>query len=318
MKTILVSASSGIVGYGILRNLRNHGYKLIGTTIYDLSPANCFADVVEIVPKANDSDYVDALVRIIKKYNVDILAPGHESEMIVWNENREKIKETGAVLLLNNEKLISLCSDKWLFYQEEEKKGLPCRIRTNLGLNIDNLSFPMVVKPRRGYGSQGVRVIRDNEELDEYKKWGNDSYIIQDFVGNNNEEYTVSAFFDSESCLKAMMALKRKLSKGGFTEMAETVRIDEFKDIITQLGSVFKPVGPTNFQFRKVGNIYKLLEINPRISSSTSIRAKFGYNECLMAIDYFLDNKDIVQPKIKKGRAIRYIEEYIWYDSDNI
>ena len=33
MKTILVSGASGIVGYGILKSLKNCGYKLIGTTI---------------------------------------------------------------------------------------------------------------------------------------------------------------------------------------------------------------------------------------------------------------------------------------------
>ena len=63
-----------------------------------------------------------------------------------------------------------------------------------------------------------------------------------------------------------------------------------------------------------------MLEINPRISSSTSLRKAFGYNEAEMCIDYFLNNSKTVIEKtnIKKGAAQRYIEYYITYDSYNI
>jgi hypothetical protein len=33
-----------------------------------------------------------------------------------------------------------------------------------------------------------------------------------------------------------------------------------------------------------------------------------------MAIDYFLEGKTIEQPRIKKGKAIRYIEDLIIYE----
>jgi hypothetical protein len=32
-----------------------------------------------------------------------------------------------------------------------------------------------------------------------------------------------------------------------------------------------------------------------------------------MAIEYFLENKEPIQPFIKKGRAIRYLEDMIFY-----
>jgi len=55
----------------------------------------------------------------------------------------------------------------------------------------------------------------------------------------------------------------------------------------------------------------KLLEINPRISSSTSIRSLLGYNESKMAVEYFLENKMIEQPDLKQGKVIRYIEDFL-------
>ena len=80
-----------------------------------------------------------------------------------------------------------------------------------------------------------------------------------------------------------------------------------------ELCKIFKPVGPTNFQFRVHEGVYHLLEINPRFSASTSMRSAFGYNEALMAVEYYFYGKSPIQPKIRKGKAIRYIEEHIFY-----
>ena len=81
------------------------------------------------------------------------------------------------------------------------------------------------------------------------------------------------------------------------------------------MAKVFKPVGPTNFQFRLDRDTIKLLEINPRISAATSIRAALGYNESVMSVNYFLNNQiptKIDKSKIQNKRAIRYIEDYIF------
>jgi carbamoyl-phosphate synthase large subunit len=110
------------------------------------------------------------------------------------------------------------------------------------------------------------------------------------------------------------MALRRRLSREGFTEKAEVVDAAEFSEAVRDLCQAFSPVGPTNFQFRRTDHGLKLLEINPRISSSTSIRAAFGYNESLMAVDMAIENRMPVQPEIKRGRAVRYTEDHVFYD----
>ena len=58
----------------------------------------------------------------------------------------------------------------------------------------------------------------------------------------------------------------------------------------------------------------KLLEINPRISSATSIRTAFGMNEAVMCVQHYLWGKVIEQPVLRAGRAERFIEDRIGYD----
>jgi carbamoyl-phosphate synthase large subunit len=138
--------------------------------------------------------------------------------------------------------------------------------------------------------------------------------MAQPIVGNDDEEFTVAAFCDGCGGFYASMALRRKLSREGFTDKAEVVATGEFNETISALCKEYLPVGPTNFQFRKCAEGMKLLEINPRISSSTSIRAAFGYNESAMAVDYYLNHQIPRQPEIKRGRAVRYTDEHIFYE----
>lgn len=316
IKTILVSGASGIVGYGILRSLRRsvEEYKLIGTTIYDFSIAPAFCDIFEKALPTNHPDYTDWLCDIIRKYSVDMLMPGIECDMFLWNIERKKIISTGAFPLINNSKLIELCSDKWAFYEKLIIDNVEYAIPTALNGHFNTFSLPFLLKPRRGSHSRGIIKINNENEFEMHKHKIGKELMMQPIIGSADEEYTVSAFFDKASQLIDYISLKRKLSSDGFTQEAQVVDVD-YNDIICDLAEVFKPIGPTNFQFRVDGDTIKLLEINPRISSATSIRAAFGYNESVMSINYFVNNQipiKIDKSKIENRRAVRYVEDYIF------
>ena len=108
--------------------------------------------------------------------------------------------------------------------------------------------------------------------------------------------------------------MKRVLSQEGATAKAQVVEISAMKEAVKALTAAAKPVGPCNYQFRMEDGIPKLLEINPRVSSSTSIRTKFGYNESAMCIGYYLEKRLPVQPEIRNGRAMRYITDWVVYE----
>ena len=321
MKNILVSGASGIVGYGILRSLKKSGknLRLIGTTIYTDSVAQAFCDIFEQAPLTNDVGYIHWLLSIIKKHQIDFIIPGIEADMYKWVEYISEIEKRGTKGLLNDNTLISLCKDKWVFYEALCKINTPYAIESSLDSDfaviVNKFGLPFLLKPRKGYASKGIVTVYDREVYLKHQQDVGANLIAQPIAGNENEEFTTSAFCDGKGGYFACMTLKRQLSKEGFTEKAEVAELDDINDVLTKLCKYFKPVGPTNFQFRRQDGILKLLEINPRISSSTSIRTAFGYNECKMAIEYYLENKKPKQPFIKKGRAVRYTEDYIFYEN---
>jgi carbamoyl-phosphate synthase large subunit len=312
---ILVSGASGIVGYGILRSLKDQkkNYRLIGTSIHEDSPALLFCDVFEKAIATDDPYYFDWLIRTIKKHSINILIPGIECDMLAWNKHRSLLEESGVFLLLNNFGLIEICQDKWNFFNKLYNVYPEIAIPTCLSIEEIHFDYPVILKPRIGYGSKGILRLKNRNEIEVYRdKIGND-LMIQPIIGDNDHEYTVSAFFDKNSNLIDYLPLRRKLSPDGFTQVAEVTKIN-FDDILSKLALYFNPIGPTNFQFRLDESNFKLLEINPRISSATSIRTKLGYNESMISVDYFLYNTlplNIDRNKILNKRAIRYIEELI-------
>jgi carbamoyl-phosphate synthase large subunit len=321
MRTILVSGAAGIVGYGILRSLKrsNRPMKLIGTSIYTDSVAPGFCDVFEPVPRTDAPDYLDRLLTLLRKHQVDVAIPGIDADMYKWADRLADIESTGTKVVTNSPDLISRCSDKWAFYQRQLELKLPYAIPSYLEMDFDFLKekcgLPFLLKPRRGFGSKGLVVVATAEQFAGIDPKTKATLMAQPIVGRDDEEFTVSAFCDGLGGYSAIMALRRKLSREGFTEKAEVVDEAEFSEAVLDLCRGFCPVGPTNFQFRRTDEGLRLLEINPRISSSTSIRAAFGYNEGLMAVDMAIENRMPVQPDIKRGRAVRYTEDHIFYDN---
>jgi carbamoyl-phosphate synthase large subunit len=315
-----VSGASGIVGYGVLRSLRRSGLDLflVGTSIYDDSIAPAFCDVFERAPPTNEEWYLEWLLATIQRHRIDLLIPAIEIDMYKWGEHVPAIRATGAIPLLNSPSLLELCKDKWIFYQRLKIAGLRCAIDTSISQDFEasaaKFGLPFLLKPRRGFASKGIVRVTGLENYRGHLQDVGPKLMAQPIVGNDAEEYTASAFCDGEGACLASMTLRRKLSPDGFTQKAEVVDTADFSATIAELCRVLRPLGPTNFQFRMTSDGPKLLEINPRISSSTSIRTAFGYNESAMAVEYFLEQCTPVQPAIRKGRAVRYTDEHIFYE----
>jgi carbamoyl-phosphate synthase large subunit len=325
MSRVLVTGASGIVGYGILRSLQKSAldYFLVGSSIYEDSVAPAFCDVFEQAPMTSSPDYSSWLITTVSKYKIDIVIPGIEADMYHFAANYNSLVEAGVRPMLNRESLVLLCKDKWRFYTEAERAGLSCLILSKVEGDFLSLScelgLPFLLKPREGFGSKGIKIVKCEADFDLYGGNLGSKLMAQPIVGDDENEFTIGAFCDGAGGYFAAICLRRSLSNSGFTAKAEVTDISPFEPSLKELCGVFKPEGPTNFQFRLGVDGPLILEINPRISSSTSIRTAFGYNESQMAVDYYLKRIAPTQPDVLGGVAVRYNDEVIFYeDSINI
>ncbi len=321
MTTVLVTGVGAIIGYGILRSLRkaNKDIRLIGADIYPDAVGQAWTDHFITAPLTSNAHYSEWLEKTIVEYQVDLVIPAIEQDVHFFSKHRDIFDRLAVRVVLNDERLVNLTKDKWLMHQELASINSTARIVSYLEGDFasfaNNLGLPFILKPRCSYASKGlVRVRNETDFMLSADKLGHD-LMAQPIVGNDDEEYTVAVFGDGLGAVSATISLQRRLAADGSTAKAWVKQHDDLDTVVAELCAHFKPIGPTNLQFRRDGSDWKLLEINPRISSSTSLRTAFGYNEAAFCVDFYLADKAITQPEIKSGFAARYIEDCITYDS---
>ncbi len=323
MYRLLVTGVGALIGCGIVRSLNDSRFE---TTVYGMdiqhdAVGRKWCDhFIEALPLSSP-DYIGFLRNIITEYSIDLVIPGFEADTMRIHRSRAELGETCAGLVLNNSELLDIANDKWLTQKTLAENGFPA-IPGSTGDSFDSvankLGIPFIVKPRRSHASIGVcEVSQEYEYIYRQKKLG-DNFLAQKIIGTEDEEYTAGVFGYGDGTGSKAIVFQRKLGGGGATVSARSVVIPSLNKFIVELVALFRPEGPTNFQFRKHDGVFYLLEVNARISSTTSIRTAFGFNEAEMCIRYYLLNEKPDPVTIMTGTALRYLEDIIVYDRNHI
>jgi carbamoyl-phosphate synthase large subunit len=319
---IVVTGVGAIIGQGIVRSLRRsrRAVHIVGVDRSEASPGPRMCDDFRKKPACDESqpEYLDFWRRMLREDAIDLVLPGLENDVHYLDGARDPLAETGARIALNRHELIALTADKWVFAEALSAGGftrIPTRIDGDWDEAVHDLGPPpLLLKPRRGNGSRGIVRLRDAEDFAYWSRRAGVDFMLQRIVGTDDEEYTVGAFGLGDGNTLPPILFRRRLSPAGNTQSVEVVRDPDLAEATRALCAHFRPVGATNLQFRKEGRRCFLLEINPRISSSTSLRAAFGYNEAAMSIDFHLRDQVPATPRIRGGRGWRYSEDFVVHD----
>lgn len=325
---VLVTGVGAIIGQGIVRSLRasGHSVKIIGLDRSARPPGAGWCDVFVQKPVCDEcsDEYLDFWQRMIRKENIDLVLPGLEVDVLFLDGQRAVFeKEHGAcVLALNHSALIALTGDKWLMHLFLVDHGMPA-IPTMIDVGWENAlamlgPAPILLKPRQGNGSRGIVCLHDQNDFAYWTRKTTEPWMLQRIVGSEHEEYTVGSFGLGNGQAVAPIIMRRRLSGAGNTQQAEVVDHPLLQKKVAAFNALLKPVGPTNYQFRVQDGEAYLLEVNPRFSSSNSLRTGFGYNEAQMALEYFVLHRLPQTPDIRHGVGWRYSEDYITYDRDPV
>ncbi|MDA0810802.1 MAG: ATP-grasp domain-containing protein [Verrucomicrobia bacterium] len=319
--TVLVTAVGAVIGYGVVRCLRqsSHEVRIIGTDIYPDAVGQRWCDHFSQAVPAKDPRFIDYLLEMIARFEVQLVIPGTEYEIEALHQNREQLAQAGAVVLLNRPEVIDSMHDKWKaveFFTSAGIPTIPSRIDDDFASAVADLGLPMLSKLRCSDAGKGMRVVHDEAEFRACRTTAGDNFMVQRIVGSDDEEFTASVFGFGDGTALNGPILRRKLSKAGATDKAWTMESPELAALIDSLTAHLRPLGPTNYQFRKDGDRYVVLEVNPRISSATSIREAFGFNEAALCIEWFINENRPLQPTLRSGSALRYLADAVVYDDD--
>ena len=323
---IMVTGISGIPGYGVMEALSASKYdcNIIGVGIYDNAAGRQWCDIFEKGPKAEDLEFINFIYDLIIKYKIDLVIPTVEPEIIQFFKHKKMFENLNTKFVLHDIDLFNKLNDKSNTYNY--LKGKIAQIPTIIGSDdlsysnvVDKLDVPFILKKNISSGSHGVITINDQKDFEYWKYKFSDGFICQKKI--IGQEYTISVFGLQTGKYVNMIVFSRTL-KNGTTMAAECIDPDnKIIEYVDKLCEIMSPVGPTNIQLIKdqESDKYLLLEVNARISASTSIRYKLGINEPDMCIEYYLLNKIPDKRIFRKASAIRYLKDLVEYhDSKNL
>ena len=240
--------------------------------------------------------------------NIDIFFPVTEPEIKIVN--RQKLKLHNVKIIMNNSHILEITMDKLKTAEFLSKEGISTP-HTWRKIEDALFQYPLIVKEKFSCGSQGVKIVDGKNELTNAIKRMQDP-IIQEYIGNESEEYTLTVFSDGH--VINFISFRRKLGFEGMSKFVELVYSDELERIAYKIAKIFKLRGSVNIQMRKQDEIFYVFEINPRISSTIGFRSLLGFNDVAWWIDLVEGNKiKKYEYPNEKVYGVRSVEEKLFF-----
>ena len=226
------------------------------------------------LPWASDPDFPYRVAAICKRVGIDLLVPGVDEELPPLARHAGALVPT--LLMLPGGDYVELMLDKLLMANALLQKGIPVPATHPLTSGFGEVSFPCIVKPRKGRGSRGVRVVGKLEAPDLLRALGGAAgdYVVQEKV--EGVEFTVQMIADRHARLAAIVPVRVDL-KRGISIQAEVVAEPDVIAACLAIHNAIPAAGCYNIQLMLCADGLVLpFEINPRISTTFCLTVAAG------------------------------------------
>lgn len=252
--------------------------------------------------------------RCIADNGIHALIPGSDHDVPALAEARESWLADTCNVLVSDRALVDICRDKAVTVQKLRAANLPAPdsvwdLTLAEACDWARARYPVILKPRDGFGSHGVHVIEDQESLAYYFPRARKP-MLQEYLGSREqpEEFTCAVFVAKNGEPVATFMARRDLA-GGATYRAETGEWPKIDALLRKIGRTLLPRGPLNVQLRMTTAGPIPFELNIRCSGTSAIRAHFGFNEPDMLLRHYFLGETIPPFVPKHGYALRYWNE---------
>jgi carbamoyl-phosphate synthase large subunit len=278
--TVLITGAGTATCQSVIKGLRSqHEFDPHIITV-DMSSDNAgryLSDHFEIIPAANDNDFIDRVLQIVQQHQVDLLIPIVDYEFPRFAETIDRFNAIGCRVVLSSSSVIETCNDKWKTFQFLNQLGIDTPDSWLPGdLEVDTAKFPLFVKPQlMGRGSLDCHVVHSPAELDRVLQ-SVKSPIVQQLV--TGREYTVDMLCDFKGKAINGVVRERTETKSGVSYKGVTVLNQAVLEQAAKIVEALPIVGPSNLQCFVNDQAVTFIEINPRFSGALALSIAAGFN----------------------------------------
>ncbi|MBN2338751.1 MAG: hypothetical protein JXP48_09445 [Acidobacteria bacterium] len=314
---IMILSGGSLIGQNILDSLegRRDRVRLTGVNRDADHPRLFRYDRVHLCPPLEADSFRPFLLDLVERERPDAILPGRDHDTVELAELAAAFPELRKRIPCGDPEAARTLNDKGLSYRFAERHALPfaptCLVedegREAVRAWAAAQGFPLLAKPRRGYGSLGVRILTRPEQLDAFLDRHGEGYILQKYLDLDPErERFIEEYLRDLDCGVPLFAhLPEERQYAGQAVIAPDGRVGRVFTSVNrmvigrcersaphpdpELEAVTRAYaeamaasgwrGMFNLQCRRTPDAYAAHEMNGRMSGSTSARRWLGYDE---------------------------------------
>ena len=260
----------------LLKNFKHslkNDCQIIATDNWSVAPALFCADKYYITPKITEETYINKILEICKKERINAITTLIDPEIMLLAKNRELFIQNGILPLCPSFETANICFNKYEMFKFLRKNDIPTVLtydnieKFRIGLNNNEIKFPVFIKPINGSGSVGAQKVLNLEELECLINENKFNYIIQEYM--DCEDFDADVYVDTISHKVVSIFSKRKIeTRIGGASKTISFKDNNLFDFIQTIISKFEFNGPIDMDFFYKNGNYYLSEINPRFGGA--------------------------------------------------
>lgn len=279
-----------------------------------LAPACHISDGFKSVKRVTEIDYIFELLNVCKEWDIKLLVPTIDTELLVLAENKQLFLDMGVTPIISSVDFVLACRDKRIINEFFKERGI--KIPKQIAKNKP--TFPLFIKPYDGSRSKDIFLIQKKEELTEYHL-NNDKLMFMEYINPKDyDEYTVDTYYDRNNNLKCIVPRKRIFVRAGEVNKGVTNKNEIVTYINEKLSHINGAIGCLTMQFffNQKTKSFIAIEINPRFGGGYPLSYLAGANYPKFLIEeYILDHKvDYFKDWEANLLMLRYDDEVLVQD----
>lgn len=286
-KVVLITGAGGAAGVFLIKHLQKNNFKVVSVDNDYHATGLLHSDASYTVPLSDSVLYLDIIKDICNKENIDFIIPLIDEELKVM----KSLEQENLKIICPTESFIEAVLDKFNLMHELSTLDLDIPTTFLFEEDYTSLSFPLIVKPRKGRGSRNVFCVKSEEELSNLISLYENSlgeFIVQEKI--EGDEFTVSVVVNPDNELIAVIP-KKIIEKKGITKSAVTELNESITEICEKITNELKPCSPYNVQLilNKKDNKPYIFEINPRFSTTVTLTIAAGIDEVMYPLNFYIN-----------------------------
>lgn len=279
---------------------------VIATDCSDLAPAIYDADKYYIVPRMTAHGYLDVILDICKKEQIDGVLSLIDPELSLISENREKFEDVGTTVIESSYELCEMSLDKMAMYNWLTEHGYKCAKsylnKEEFFADVENgkITYPVFVKPYKGSASISISKVYDRETV-ELLFAHEDNLMIQEFL--DGQEIGADVYIDMISGEIVSIFTKKKIKmRAGETDKAVSFKDEKLFDLIKKYVSEAGYRAQIDIDIFDIDGEYYISEVNPRFGGGYPHAYESGANHMKLIVENLAGNRnECVVGQYKEG-----------------